>query len=530
MALKSVFKTKGAGSKQLPITDTVTAHGTPAYKLGDRHALAQFAATGTMASTYYATAEEQLDKVLDLAKNVDSDFLLKTAVYSRKKSFMKDMPALLLAVVAARGDTGTDFRSAFVRVIDNGRMLRNFVQIIRSGKLGRTSFGTSVKKCIQRYLESRTNEQLFKDSIGNDPSLADIIKMVHPAPSTETRNALYGYLLGKEHSKKNLPTIVKQFEAFKKGEPGDRSVPEVDFRMLSSLNLTDSEWVEVGLQLPWQALRMNLNTLARHGVFKEAKVTKALATALRDPDAIKKARVFPYQLMMAYRATATAYGSNVPPVIVDALQDALDISLDNVLELPGNVVVAVDVSGSMAQSVTGSGPNASKVTNVEVAALIAAALVRKNRQTVVLPFAANVKPTKVNSRDSVMTNAQTLASLIGGGTNCSAPLETVLTSRLPVDTFIFVSDNESWLDNRHSPSGQNYTNVMENWNQVKRLNPNAKLVCIDISPNGHTQARERKDVLNIGGFSDNVFEVLGAFVNGTLDSGHWVSIINGTVL
>ena len=66
---------------------------------------------------------------------------------------------------------------------------------------------------------------------------------------------------------------------------------------------------------------------------------------------------------------------------------------------------------------------------------------------------------------------------------------------------------------------------MKEWAAYKRRNPNAKLVCIDIQPYGSTQAAEREDVLNIGGFSDRVFDVIAQFAAGTLAADHWVGVI-----
>ncbi len=40
-----------------------------------------------------------------------------------------------------------------------------------------------------------------------------------------------------------------------------------------------------------------------------------------------------------------------------------------------------------------------------------------------------------------------------------------------------------------------------------------KLVCIDIQPYGSSQAPERDDILNIGGFSDAVFNVVSSFLS-----------------
>ena len=76
-------------------------------------------------------------------------------------------------------------------------MLRNFVQVIRSGAVGRQSLGTRPKKLIQKYLENLTDDQLFKADVGNDPSLQDIIKLVHPKPTNKKRSAMYGYLLAR---------------------------------------------------------------------------------------------------------------------------------------------------------------------------------------------------------------------------------------------------------------------------------------------------------------------------------------------
>ncbi len=66
---------------------------------------------------------------------------------------------------------------------------------------------------------------------------------------------------------------------------------------------------------------------------------------------------------------------------------------------------------------------------------------------------------------------------------------------------------------------------MTEWNQFKTRNRNAKLVCIDIQPNASSQAQERADILNIGGFSDQVFNLVAEFAGGNLTAEHWVGVI-----
>ena len=71
----------------------------------------------------------------------------------------------------------------FGRVVDNGKMLRNFVQIVRSGATGRKSLGSRPKKLVQHWLLSASEAQLLQAAVGNSPSLADVVKMVHPKPA-----------------------------------------------------------------------------------------------------------------------------------------------------------------------------------------------------------------------------------------------------------------------------------------------------------------------------------------------------------
>ena len=133
---------------------------------------------------------------------------------------------------------------------------------------------------------------------------------------------------------------------------------------------------------------------------------------------------------------------------------------------------------------------------------------------------------RMNPRDSVMTNAQKLAAVGGGGTNCSAPLHELNKRRAEGDLVVYVSDNQSWVDAR---AGRG-TATMREWAAFKVRNPRARLVCLDVQPYGTTQAAESADVLNIGGFSDQVFRVIEDFADGRLDPNHWVGVIEQVAL
>ena len=77
----------------------------------------------------------------------------------------------------------------------------------------------------------------------------------------------------------------------------------------------------------------------------------------------------------------------------------------------------------MSSPVTGHRVGATTAVRcIDVAALVAASILRQNPQAEVMPFESDVVKVRLNARDSVMTNAQKLAAIGGGGTNCSAPL------------------------------------------------------------------------------------------------------------
>ncbi|QNP47413.1 vWA domain-containing protein [Diaphorobacter aerolatus] len=522
MVSKQLFPTYKGNA--LPAADTLNNEASAAYAYSPRHQLAQIAVTGCLGQTFYASAQDQLDQIANLVLMVDNEFTAKTAVYARERGYMKDVPATLAAALAV---WNTDLLAqVFPRVIDNGKMLRNFVQIVRSGAMGRKSLGTRPKKLVQNWLLTASEKQLLNASIGNTPSLADVVKMVHPKPTEAWRAAWFAWLIGKPFNEADLPPITQAFERFKRDNAQgviSLDVPDVPFQMLTAQTLYSKQWAEIAKKGSWQMVRQNLNTFARNDVFKLAGMTDAIAQKLRDANAIAKARVMPYQLLAAFKAS----DEQVPAAVQNALQDAMEIALANVPRFDGNVVVCPDVSGSMGSIVTGHrGSASSKVRCIDVAGLVAAAVLRKNSNARVLPFEQEVVKLKLNGRDSVMTNAQKLAQIGGGGTNCSAPLKLLADEKAKVDLVIMVSDNESWMDNRHRGA----TATMMEWERIKQRNPDAKLVCIDIQPYGTSQAMDRKDILNVGGFSDAVFDVVASFSQGKLGAAHWVGEIEKIVL
>lgn len=549
MASKNSFKNKGTA---VPTATATNYSGRAAYKLESEHALAQLAVTGCFNNTYYTTAEQQLQQVIALARECEPEFVAKVAVYARESGFMKDMPASLIVYLTTVDMASA--RKAFPKVINNGKMLRNFVQILRSGAFGRHNVSApAIQRMIHGWFDSRSEDDIFRMSIGNNPSFGDIVKLGRPVPKTKERSALYAWLIGKERTRfgdeifaveNHLSEKIKAYEAFVKNPTGE--VPDVPFEMATGLQLSPEGWKTVARRASWFQTFRSVNTFARQGVLKDKEMVKFIADKIRNPDLVRKATVFPYQILMAYKAIVDGARGDftkgesleVPREIAEALQDAMEVACENIPTLDGEVVICPDVSGSMTSGrITGDRMNpktgkveahSTQVRCIDVAALVGAALMRQNRTARVIPFDGDAHTSfKLNPRDSIMTNAQKLASFRGGATNCAAPLAALNKERAKADFVIFISDYESWTGVYGRSRG---TPMMEQWELLRARNPNAKLACIDLTPHNTMQTpSNREDILNVGGFSDKVFDVVSAFAKGS-GKDAWVKTIKAIEL
>jgi 60 kDa SS-A/Ro ribonucleoprotein len=399
--------------------------------------------------------------------------------------------------------------------------------------------------------------KLLSASIGGRPSLRDVLRMARPTPKDNARRALFGWLTDKKTAKwapateTDLPAMVQALIAYRNADTVEAQTLIVgDFSMsvrgdlLADAAKGPLVWKAIARQMGPQALRMNLNTRLHHKVFTVAPTLRGgdvghgvtdlqtidyVADRLTSVDELRRSRQFPYQFLAAYLNAS----DEVPQKIKTALHQAAEIACGNVPELSGPVVIGLDTSDSMSMAVTGSrGRGAtSKMRCIDVAALFAAAILNRNPDSVVVPFDTRAYSVRIDPSDSILSLSERLAKYGGGGTNCSLPLQEANTkfSKRKFAGCVLVSDNESWVGSGRYGS----TGVMTEWQKFatnqKRLGvASPKLVCIDIQPYGSTQAPERDDLLNIGGFSDAVFSVVSSYLSN--DAGRFVAEVESVQL
>ncbi|MEL6896722.1 MAG: TROVE domain-containing protein [Planctomycetota bacterium] len=165
---------------------------------------------------------------------------------------------------------------------------------------------------------------------------------------------MFGWLTDKEVDKwapateADLPGKVQSLKAFRAAETAEAQASiagDLQFRwdLLADAAKGPIVWKAIARQMGPQALRMNLNTLLRHDVFKNGNkpdntMIDYVAGRIADVDAIRRSRQFPYQFLAAHLNAA----DEVPHKIKSALHDAAEIACGNIPQLSAPVIIGLD--------------------------------------------------------------------------------------------------------------------------------------------------------------------------------------------
>jgi len=258
---------------------TKRASGVPTV---GRAGLAQYAATGCLSGTFYATGDEQLAR---RAENCATACRRSSSPDGAVRSHARLHEGHAGAAPGGAVGQGPGLLAeVFDRWSIRRRWLRNFVQIMRSGVVGRKSLGTLPKRLIQQWLAARSDEQLFVGSIGNDPSLAEHHQDGPPQAGNSRTAGAPGVPDRPRPRFGPAADLVQQYERIKRQTVrGQQPVPNVPFQMLTSLPLTRRDWEQITRNASWQMTRMNLNTLLRTASSRIAELVGLVANRLRNP-------------------------------------------------------------------------------------------------------------------------------------------------------------------------------------------------------------------------------------------------------
>jgi 60 kDa SS-A/Ro ribonucleoprotein len=353
-------------------------------------------------------------------------------------------------------------------------------------------------------------------------SLRDVLRIAHPKADSDERRTLFGWIAGNvpdEQARAVLPSVdafltakVVTSAAEAVAVVGERGVP---WEFLPDSVLTEpTVWDALIDTIGMTALLRNLARMTRIGALTPmGEATRRAAARLTDCDALAAGRIHPLDVYLALRVYAS--GRSQPnrkaqvqtwtpvPAILDALEEAFDVSFGHVEPSGKRWLIAVDSSGSMAWgSVMASGSPLG--TTYQVGCAMATIMVRIERGNAhVIDVDTSVHASKITARTNLREIDHWRPS--GGGTNLSLPFSHARTQGLEVDSVLVLTDNETWAGRTH-PSQELATYRAE-------VSAGARCVVASLTAAGHSIADPRdKGVLNIAGFDASLPRIVTEFV------------------
>jgi 60 kDa SS-A/Ro ribonucleoprotein len=211
-------------------------------------------------------------------------------------------------------------------------------------------------------------------------------------------------------------------------------------------------------RLPQTALRRQLPRLTRLGVLGPASAATAAAAAqLADPERLVRARVHPVSVLVALRTYARGHGARGretwQPVsqITDALDAAFYAAFGAVEPAGKRTMLALDVSGSMTQAVSGL-----PLSCREASAALALVTASTEPAAFVAGFTsagswreAGISPLDISPRQRLDDAIGKVSNLPFGRTDCALPMVWAVRQKMEIDHFSVYTDNETWAGTIH---------------------------------------------------------------------------------
>jgi hypothetical protein len=369
-----------------------------------------------------------------------------------------------------------------------------------------TAYGRAIPKPVKRGIADAigqiyTEYNVLKwDTDSHGVRFGDVLELCHPKPVDAKQGALFKYMIDKRHGRDELdlsllPMIRAnrelRLEAFGNGNPDCLLDPErlkaagmtwEDVLSLAGSKLPkDKMWEAMIPSMGYMALLRNLRNFDEAGVSN--RVAGRVHNRLIDPEQVMRSRQLPMRFLSAFRAVSNVRW-HMP------LEEALQLSLQNIPHFPGRTLILIDTSGSMADKMS----DKSDLQRWDAAAIFGLALSQRCEHADVISFSNLSKtfPLAKGASLLVMLEAFRRGYFQGGGTATQAAVRTNYDKH---DRVVILTDEQA---NYHSN------------NDVTASVPQNKLVVTFNLAGyrvGHAASGSGTRV-TIGGLSDQAFRLL----------------------
>ena len=285
------------------------------------------------------------------------------------------------------------------------------------------------------------------------------------------------YYIFKNGGKANMPSILKRSIATKLSKLTPYEVAKyknADMGIQNAVFLTHAfsapidELVKTGTvavdesQKTWENLRsegkswkeifntINMGHMALlrnlRGVFTEVDDLNFCKKNLdRLKKGVEKGKQFPFRYWSAHQAVSSNNAVHHKSVILDALEECMDISMNNLPEIKGKTAVLSDNSGSA----WGAIPSEyGTVTVAEIDNLSATIMACRSDEGVIIPFGDKISPIPASKRNGILSQVKEVNKQghnVGMGTECGVWtfLDDAITNNVWYDNIIIFSDMQA---------------------------------------------------------------------------------------
>jgi 60 kDa SS-A/Ro ribonucleoprotein len=454
-------------------------------------------------------------------------------------------PALFaLAMAAGLGDTATRRAAldALPRVARDGAELLRFATFAQDFR----GWGRALRRGVGRWYAAQPVDALAHQAVERRrrDGLAhrDVLRLAHPGRSVSAGNP--SLALTEEHARlfdwivrggtcSGMPRVVEGVVRARQARtPGDTARIVAEYRLpreaVRSEHLGSPDvWAALLPGMPIAALVRDLTTMTRVGMLAPGSAgTAAVVAALGDAERVRHARLHPIALLAALRRYATARGRQRPrPVadVVDALEAAFHSALRDVAPTGQRVLLALDVSESMAWGDVAGVPG---LTPREASTAMALATAATEPRHEIVGFCAGgwfrdrgrhrhagipdgLTRLAIAPERRLGDAVRAVEDLPFGATDCALPMLYARALEREVDTFVIYTDSDAWVGDT-SP-----VQALRDYRQASGID--ARLVVVGMVANAFSIADPADGgMLDVVGFDAATPQLIADFARGAV--------------
>lgn len=443
------------------------------YQVDKWDALDRFLFIGSQGGTYYVGEQKLTKECTDtinacIAEDVNRVVNRAVEISVAGRAVKQDYAiyALALALCADPKDLRVVAYPAIPKVCRTASTMFQLLSYLK----GRRGWSRGLRGAIAHWYNAlpaheKLAYQMVKYGQRHGFTHRDALRLAHVNPTKSedkfARNSLFRWAVGKGTNEGALPNIVIDFEGAKThGKEGVVSRATLAARLPREALPTD--WLndphvweallygENGRGMPLTALIRNLGNLSKCGLLAPSSdAARYVVGELTNETRIRQARVHPIAVLVALKTYASGQGARgkgswAPVgVVTDALNVTFNKALPNVEPLNKNVLVALDISGSMA---TARVLGFANLTAHEVAG--AMALCHAQQGADFAMFDTKWQHIRIG-RDETLERFLHRLPCNGGGTDIGQAFAAAQTLLTPYDAIVIYTDNETWAGRMH---------------------------------------------------------------------------------